>query len=134
MQHRWAKFREKIRDVDKKIPGASDLATANILNTKISKAWNETSDNLKCIYTQEFNKLTAVNFASRIKQADLVSKADFDNKETIFNRRLIFNIIFKTKHLKVQKKLRSLITNDYNFFLGRNFFTSNDWSQNTFVY
>ena len=128
MQHRWAKFREKMGDVDKKIPGASDLATANILNTKISKAGNEISDNFKCIYTQEFNKLTAVNFASRIKQAD------FDNKETIFNRRLIFNIIFKTKHLKVQKKLRSLITNDYNFFLGRNFFTSNDWSQNTFVY
>ena len=128
MQHRWAKFREKMGDVDKKIPGASDLTTANILNTKISKAGNEISDNFKCIYTQEFNKLTAVNFASRIKQAD------FDNKELIFNRWLIFNIIFKTKHLKVQKKLRSLITNDYNFFLGRNFFTSNDWSQNTFVY
>ena len=107
---------KKIGDVDKKIPGASDLATTNILNTKISEAGNEISDNLKCIYTQEFNKLTAVNFASRIKQAD------FDNKKLIFNRRLIFNIIFKTKHLKVQKKLRSLITNDYNFFLGRNFF------------
>ena len=31
-------------------------------------------------------------------------------------------------------KLNSLITNDYNFFLGRMYFTSNDGSQNTFVY
>ena len=40
----------------------------------------------------------------------------------------------KTKYLEVQKKLDSLITKDYNFFLGRIYFTSNDGSQNTFVY
>ena len=40
----------------------------------------------------------------------------------------------KTKYLEVQKKLNSLITKDYNFFLGRIYFTSNDGSQNTFVY
>ena len=40
----------------------------------------------------------------------------------------------KTKHLEVQKKLNSLITKDYNFFLGRIYFTSNDGSQNTLVY
>ena len=34
----------------------------------------------------------------------------------------------------MQKKLSSLITNYYNFFLGRIYFTSNDGSQNTFVY
>ena len=67
MQHRWAKSREKMGDVDKKIPGASDLTTANILNTKISKAGNEISDNFKCIYTQEFNKLTAVKFCIKNK-------------------------------------------------------------------
>ena len=40
----------------------------------------------------------------------------------------------KTKYLEVQKKLNSLITKDYNFFLGRIYFTSIDGSQNTFVY
>ena len=40
----------------------------------------------------------------------------------------------KTKLLEVQKKLNSLITKDYNFFLGRIYFTSNDGSQNTLVY
>ena len=33
-----------------------------------------------------------------------------------------------------QKKLNSLITKDYNFFLGRIYFISNDGSQNIFVY
>ena len=38
------------------------------------------------------------------------------------------------KILEVQKKLNSLITKDANFFLGRIYFTSNDGSQNIFVY
>ena len=38
--------------------------------------------------------------------------------------------IFKSS----KKKLNSLITKDYNFFLGRIYFTSNDGSQNTLVY
>ena len=33
----------------------------------------------------------------------------------------------------MQKKLNSLITNYYNFFLGKMYFTSSDGSQNTFV-
>ena len=40
----------------------------------------------------------------------------------------------KTKPLEVSNKLNSLISKDYNFFLGRIYFTSNDGSQNTFVY
>ena len=37
--------------------------------------------------------------------------------------------------MEVPKKLNSLITkNDYNFFLSRIYLTSNDESQNTFVY
>ena len=81
------------------------------------------------ITTLEFNKLTAENFAARFKQANLLSKADFDNKIIIFNKRIISN---KTKHLEVQKKLNSLITKYYKFFLDRIYFTSNDRSQNTF--
>ena len=58
-------------------------------------------------------------------------KNDFDNKLTSFNRQITSN---KTKHLEVQIKLNSIITKDYNFFLGRIYFTSNDGSPNTFVY
>ena len=60
-----------------------------------------------------------------------MSKTDFDKKLANFNRKITPN---KTKYSEVQKKLNSLITNYYNFFLGRMYFTSNDGSQNTFVY
>ena len=55
-----------------------------------------------------------------------MNKTDFDNKLTSFNNRIISN---KTKHLEVKKKL---ITKDYEFLLGKIYFTSNDGSQNTF--
>ena len=73
----------------------------------------------------------AENFTAILKAADIGNKTNFDNKLTIFNRRINSN---KTKHVEVQKKLNSLITNYYNFFLHRIFFTNNDESQNTFVY
>ena len=101
------------------------------MNTKISEVENKIPDNSKYITTQEFNKLTAENFKARLKQADLVYITDFDSKLTSFNRRITSN---KTKHLEVQKKLDSVITKDYNFFLGRIYFTINDGSENTFVY
>ena len=60
-----------------------------------------------------------------------MTKTDVDNKLTSFDKRIISN---KTKHLEVQKKLNSLITKDYNFFLSRICFTSDDGSQNMFLY
>ena len=60
-----------------------------------------------------------------------MSKTDFDNKLTSFNKRKSSN---KTKNLEDQKKLNSVITKHYNFFLVRTYFTSNDGSRNTFVY
>ena len=60
-----------------------------------------------------------------------MTKTDFDNKLTNFDRKITSN---KTKYLEVQKKLNCLITKDYDFFLGRIYFTSHDGSQNTFVY
>ena len=86
---------------------------------------------LKILLLKNFIKLTAENFAARLNQCDLVNKTDFDNKLTSFNRQITSN---KTKHLEVQKKQNSLITKDYNFFLGGIYFTSNDVSKNTFVY
>ena len=105
------------------------------MNTKISekkiKVEKKIPNHHKYITTPEFNKLTGESLAARLKQADLVNKIDFGNKLTSFNRQITSN---KTKHLQVQKKLNSLIKKDYNFFLGRIYFTSNDGSQNTFVY
>ena len=56
--------------------------------------------------------MTAENIAPRLKQADV------DHKLTSFNRLITLN---KTKHLEVQKKLNSIITNNYNFFGGVEF-------------
>ena len=65
-----------------------------------------------------------------LTQANLVRKNDFDNKLTSSNRKITSN---KTKYLEVLKKLNSLTAKDYNVFLGRMYFTSNDGSQNIFL-
>ena len=113
---------KKISEAEKKIPDTRDLVTTTVLNTKISEVEIEISDNSKYITTQEFNKLTAKNFVARIKEADLVNRTD---------RRITSN---KTKNLEIQKKLNRVITKDCNYFLCRIYFTSNNGSQNTFVY
>ena len=105
--------------------------TTTVLNTKIDEVENTVPNHDKYITTPEFNKLIAEKYIARLKQANLVTKTDFDNKVTSFNRKSTSN---KTKYLEVQKKLNSLITKDYNFFLGRIYFTSHDGSQNTFIY
>ena len=58
--------------------------STTVLNTKISEVKNEITDNSNYITTQECNKLTAENFESRLKQANLMNKIDFDNKITSF--------------------------------------------------
>ena len=56
--------------------------TTTVLNTKIIEVKNKIPDSSKYINTQEFNKLTAENFAVRLKQADLVRETDLHNKLT----------------------------------------------------
>ena len=85
---------------------------------------------LNILLLKSLIKLTAENFAARLKQAELVSKTNFDDELTSFNRHITSN---KSKDLEVQKKINSLITNGYKFFLGRIYFTSSDGSKNTFV-
>ena len=75
------------------------------------------------------NKLTAENFTARLKQVDLVDKIDFDYKLIGFSRKVTPN---KTKYLEVQKKLKSVITKDYNSFLDVIYFANNYGSQNMF--
>ena len=115
----------KVSEVENKILDASSLVQKTVLNIKIGEVENKFSNNSKNFTTQEFNKLTAESFAARLKQVDIVNKTDFDNKRTSFNRGTTSN---KVKHLKVQKKQNSLITNDHNLFLGSICFTSNDGS------
>ena len=98
----------KISAINNKIPDIITLVTTTVLNTKIGQLKN-IPDQVKYVTTQEFNKLTAENFAARLKQANLVSKTDFDNKLISFNREIILN---NTKYLQV---LNSLTTKDYNF-------------------
>ena len=57
----------------------------------------------------------------------VVSKTDFDNKLISFNRKINSS---KTKYLEVQKNLKCVTTKDYNYFVGRIYFKSNDGSQN----
>ena len=118
-----------ISEAESKILDTSSLVTTVVLNTKISEIGDKISDYAKYITNQEFNKLTVEIFNERLRQANLVNKTDFFNKLTNFNKRITLN---KTKHLEVQKKLKSLITKYYNFFSGRTYFRSNNGSQNTF--
>ena len=120
----------KISEVENKIPNTSSLVTRTVLNTKISEVEDKIPDNSKYFTTQEFSELTAENVAARLKQTDLVNKTDLDNKLTRFNIQITS---YKTKYLEVQEKLNSQTTRDYIFLLGKVHFTSNDWSQSTFI-
>ena len=120
-----------VSEVENKIPDTSGLVTTTVLNTNIREVEDKIPDHAKYITTQEFNKLTAGNFAGRVEQANLLSKTDFDNNLISFNRKITSN---KTKYLEVQKKINSLIRKCYNCFVGSIYFTSNKGSQNTFVY
>ena len=121
----------KISEVENKIRNSSDLETTTVWNSKISEVENKISNHDKYIITPEYNKVTAENFTAILKQASLVTKTNFDKELTSFNRKITWD---RTKYLEFQKKLNNLITKVYNFFLGRIYFTSNDGSQNAFVY
>ena len=73
----------------------------------------------KYITTQEFNKLTAQNFAARLKQANLVTKTDFDDKLKSLNQKINSN---KTKNLLVEDELKKLQTFDSIYFGERSHF------------
>ena len=73
--------------------------TTTVLNTKISEVENIVLDRAKYITAQEFNKLTAEHFATRLRQADLLNKTDCDNKLVSYNREIASN---KTRYLEVK--------------------------------
>ena len=67
----------------------------------------------------EFNKYTAGNFASRLKQANLVTKTDFDDKLKSLNQKVNSN---KTKRVVVENELKKLQTFDLIYFRGKSHF------------
>ena len=95
--------------------------TTTVFNTKISEVENKIPNHDKYITTSEFNKLTAENYATGLKQANLMTKTDFDKKLASFSKRITSN---KTKYLATKKKLISLITKYFNFFFNR----KGEWS------
>ena len=95
--------------VENKIPGVSSLVKKTNYNTKVTEIENELTDHNhdKHITTPEFNKLTAENFAARLKQANLVTKTDFDDKLKSLNQEINSN---RTKHLVPENELKMLKT------------------------
>ena len=66
---------------------SSSLVTATILNTKTGEAKNKIPDHPKYRTTHKFKKLTAGNFAARLKQANLVNKTNFGDNLISFVRK-----------------------------------------------
>ena len=86
---------------ENKIPDVSILVKKTDYNTKISEVENKLTDHNhdNHITTPEFNKLTAENFAARLKLANLVRKTDFDDKLKNLNEKVTSN---KTKHVVIE--------------------------------
>ena len=72
--------------------------TTTVLHTNTEEVEKKIPDHAKYITIQEFNELTAENFAARLKQFNSGSKTDFDNKLISFNTKVTSN---KIKHLQV---------------------------------
>ena len=138
-----ASFNAKKYEVKNEAPSVTNLAT----NTAFTAVENKIPDHSKYITTPEFNKVTANNFASRLAQvnlssktdiANLVKKTDFDDKLKILNKKVTSN---KTKHVLAENELNELSetmkllsTKDFDFLLGRMYFTRSDGFQYLFVY
>ena len=140
----------KLTELEKKIPGISNLATKTALtaventipsvsnlvnktdyNTKVADIENKLTNHNhdKYIDTQEFNKLAAV-FLARIAQANLITKTELGAKLSSLNRKITSN---KTKHLLVENELNKLKTFDFGYFIGKTHFDK-DGTQNYLVF
>ena len=115
-----------------KIPSINNLVKKKTdYNTKITIIEKKLTDHKhdEYITTAEFNKLTADNFAARLKQANLVTKTDFDNELSSLNGRVAKN---KTRHIFIENELKKLKAFDLNYFIGKSHFDE-DGAQNYLV-
>ena len=106
-----------LTNVENKIPNFGNLVKKTDYNIKINEIEKKTNDHdhsNKYITVPEFAKLSAENFAARLKQANsasksdignLVNKTDFDNKLISFNKRSNSK---KRKHVLVENELNEL--------------------------
>ena len=71
----------------------SNLVKKIDYDTKVNEIEKKITDHNhdKYITTQEFNKLTAENFAARLALANLVTKTDFDDKLVKLNKKITSN-------------------------------------------
>ena len=71
--------------VENKIPSVSNLVNKTDYNAKFTEIENKliNHNHDKYIDTQEFNKLTADVFTTRIAQANLITKTGFDSRLSI---------------------------------------------------
>ena len=104
--------------VENKIPDVSNLVEKTDYNRKITEIGNKLTDHNydKYITTPEFNKLAANNFASRLKQAKLVTKPDFEDNLKSLKQKINSN---KTKILLVEIELKKLQIFDSIYFMGK---------------
>ena len=118
--------------VKNKIPDVSILVRKTDYSTKISETDKKLTDHIhdKYITNPEFNKLTAENFAARLKQANLVTNTDFYDKLKSLNQKINSN---KTKHLLVENESKKLQTFDSLYFGGKIHFEQ-DGTQNYLVF
>ena len=127
----------------------SNLVKQTDYKTKINEIQNKINGHDHALYitTQEFNKLTADNFAARLAQANLASKDDitkflkktnFDDKLKEVNRKFTLNktkqVLVENELNKLSEKVKILSTKDYIFLLGRIYFKSDGGFQIMFVY
>ena len=79
--------------VENKIPSVSSLVKKKVCDTKISELEKKLTDHKhdKYISTQDFNKLTAENFAARLPQANLITETDFEAKLSSLNKKITSN-------------------------------------------
>ena len=87
--------------VENKIPSVTNLVKKVNYDIKVNEIEKKITDHThdKYITTPEFNKLTAENFAARLKQENLVTKTDFYNKLTVLNGK---NVLNKTKDIAIE--------------------------------
>ena len=109
--------------VENKIPHLSSLVKETgykIKTIELKKKHTDRNYN-KYITTPKFNKLTAENFAARLKQANLVTKTDFDDElKNSTTKKLL-----QTKHVVVENELKKLETFDTIYFCGKSHFEDN---------
>ena len=118
--------------LENKIPSLSNLVKKTDYNAKISEIEKKLTDHKhdKYVTTPEFNKLSAENFAARLKQANLVTKTDFDAKLSSLNGKITSN---KTNQLVTENKLKKLKTFDQGYFVGKSHFDESD-TENHYIF